>query len=133
MYSPGSATKLNAMEPIYVLSDAERDQLAAVLNSVGKSPYEDYEDFSRAVGDVVARGEVPAFFTDVCARIRDDRSSGARDAHVLRNCPLDEEIPLLDLDDPVADKHAKKKTFVGEAFLELFGQLVENFADGPCA
>lgn len=114
------------MEPVYVLSDPEREQLTAVLDSVAKNPYEDYEDFSRAVGDVIARGEVPAFFTDLCARIHADRASGARDAHVLRNCPLDAEIPLLDLDDPVADKHAKKKTFVGEAFLELFAQLVRT-------
>ncbi|WP_331729252.1 TauD/TfdA family dioxygenase (plasmid) [Streptomyces sp. NBC_01003] len=114
------------MEPIYVLSDPEREQLTAVLESVAKSPYENYEDFSQAVGDVIARGEVPAFFTDICARIHADRSSGASDAHALRNCPLDAEIPLLDLDDPVADKHAKKRTFVGEAFLELFAQLVKT-------
>ncbi|MEU6392961.1 TauD/TfdA family dioxygenase [Streptomyces sp. NPDC046939] len=114
------------MEPVYVFSDAERAQLSAVLGSVAKNPYEDYEDFSRAVGDVIARGEVPAFFTDLCGRIHADRSSGACDAHVVRNCPLDDEIPLLDLDDPVADKHARKKTFVGEAFLELFAQLVRT-------
>ncbi|MFI9778755.1 TauD/TfdA family dioxygenase [Streptomyces sp. NPDC051956] len=114
------------MEPIYVLSDPEREQLTAVLESVAKSPYENYEDFSQAVGDVIARGEVPSFFTDICARIHADRSSGASDAHALRNCPLDAEIPLLDLDDPVADKHAKKRTFVGEAFLELFAQLVKT-------
>ncbi|OON75412.1 TauD/TfdA family dioxygenase [Streptomyces tsukubensis] len=112
------------MKPCYVLSDAERDQLATVLRSVAKNPYEDHEVFSRAVGDLVARGEVPAFFVGVCARVREDRSTGASEAHVLRNCPLDPEIPVLDLDDPVADKHAKKKTFIGEAFLELFAQLV---------
>ncbi|MEU1374718.1 TauD/TfdA family dioxygenase [Streptomyces triculaminicus] len=112
------------MEPTYVLSDAERDELYGVLNTVDKSPYEDYSAFSRAVGDLVDRGEVPAFFTEVCGRIRNDRETGAAEAHVLRNCPLDAEIPVLNLDDPVADKHAKKKTFLGETFLELFAQLV---------
>ncbi|MFF6806851.1 TauD/TfdA family dioxygenase [Streptomyces sp. NPDC012616] len=114
------------MEPIHELSGPEREQLTAVLRSVAKNPYEDHEDFSRAVGDVIARGEVPAFFADVCARVHRDRATGASDAHVLRNCPLDDDIPLLDLDDPVADKHARKKTFVGEAFLELFAQLVKT-------
>ncbi|MFF7727247.1 TauD/TfdA family dioxygenase [Streptomyces sp. NPDC008001] len=112
------------MEPLYVLTDAERDELYAVLETIGKNPYEDYPAFSRAVAGVVDRGEVPAFFRDVCERIRHDRETGVSEAHALRNCPLDREIPVLDLDDPVADKHAKKKTFVGEAFLELFGQLV---------
>jgi hypothetical protein len=39
---------------------------------------------------------------------------------------MDEEIPLLDKEDPIADKHRKKKTFVGETFLALFGQLVRT-------
>ncbi|MFH9075234.1 TauD/TfdA family dioxygenase [Streptomyces alboflavus] len=112
------------MEPLYVLTDAERDELTAVLEGVAKHPYEDYAAFSRAVADVVDRGEVPAFFREVCERVRHDRETGAGEAHVLRNCPLDHEIPVLDLDDPVADKHAKKNTFVAETFLELFGQLV---------
>lgn len=112
------------MEPFYALTDAERDELRAVLETVGKNPYEDYPAFSRTVADVVDRGEVPVFFREVCARIRAERESGVSDAHVLRNCPLDTEIPVLDLDDPIADKHRKKKTFTGEVFLELFGQLV---------
>jgi hypothetical protein len=112
------------MEPSYVFSDAERGELFAVLQGIGKSPYEDYPTFSRAVTDVIDRGEVPAFFAQACERIRTDRHSGAGQAHVLRNVPLDAEIPVLDLDDPVADKHLKKKTYIGEALLELFNQLL---------
>ncbi|TDB95654.1 taurine catabolism dioxygenase TauD, partial [Micromonospora fluostatini] len=48
---------------------------------------------------------------------------GTSNAHVLRNCPIDEEIPVLTGADPVADKRAKKKTFVGEAFLALVAAL----------
>ncbi|WP_371493604.1 TauD/TfdA family dioxygenase [Kitasatospora sp. NBC_00374] len=112
------------MKPFYALSDHERDALYRVLESVGKNPFEDYPAFSRAVADVVDRGEVPAFFTQVCGRIRAEREAGVSDAHVLRNCPIDAHVPDLDPDDPIADKYAKKKTFVAEAFLELFAQLV---------
>ncbi|WP_354640891.1 TauD/TfdA family dioxygenase [Kitasatospora camelliae] len=111
------------MQPFYELSDAERDELAAVLGAVRENPYEDYPVFSRAVAAVVERGAVPEFFTKVTGEIRAERESGRSDAHVLRNCPMDPEVPELDHDDPLADKYAKKKTFVGETLLELFGQL----------
>ncbi|MFC1431092.1 TauD/TfdA family dioxygenase [Streptacidiphilus sp. N1-3] len=112
------------MDPVYVFTDAERDELFSVLASVAKSPYEDYPAFSAAVRDVVDRDEVPGFFQELCTTVRTQRESGESDAHVLRNCPIDEEIPLFDQEDPVADKYRKKTTFVGETFLELFGQLV---------
>ena len=43
----------------------------------------------------------------------------------LVNCPIDKAIPDLDPRDPVQDKYRQKKTFVGEAFLELVAQLFE--------
>lgn len=112
------------MRPIYTLSETEYDELYRVLDAVGKNPYEDYEAFSRAVGDLVRRGEVPQFFADVCVRIRTEREGNVSDAHVVRNCPIDAELPDLDEEDPVAAKHAGKKTFVGEALLELSAQLM---------
>jgi hypothetical protein len=69
-------------------------------------------------------GTVPPVLIEVTDRIRKDRETGVGYAHALRNCPLDEHIPLLDQDDPLEDKYAKKTTFVGESFLQLFGHLV---------
>ncbi|MFD3546480.1 taurine catabolism dioxygenase TauD [Streptomyces sp. NPDC058655] len=111
------------MQPFFELTDLQRDELAAALASVTKSPYEDYSAFSRSVADLVDRGDVPEFFTTAVAGIRAEREAGTSDAHVLRNCPIDPVVPVLDHDDPLADKYAKKKTFVGEALLELFAQL----------
>ncbi|WP_441250125.1 TauD/TfdA family dioxygenase [Kitasatospora sp. McL0602] len=111
------------MQPFYELSDTERDELGTVLARVEEKPYGDYPAFSRGVAALVERGEVPEFFTKVTGEIRAERESGVSDAHVLRNCPMDPEIPVLNHDDPLADKYAKKKTFVGEALLELFAQL----------
>jgi hypothetical protein len=114
------------MNPLYELSEAEHDTLYGILEKVDGNPYTDYPAFSRAVTDVVSSGVVPAFFTDVCARIRDDRRRGTSSAHVVRNCPIDKVVPELDSDRPLEDKYEKKKTFVGEAFLELLAQLVET-------
>ncbi|MDO0924684.1 TauD/TfdA family dioxygenase [Streptomyces sp. TG1A-8] len=112
------------MRPIHALDSSEHDELYDLLASVGKHPYEDYAAFSRAITDLIDQGRVPAFFTEVCVRVKDERRSGVSQAHVLRNVPIDAEVPVLDHDDPVSDKHRKKKTFVGEALLELFNQLV---------
>lgn len=111
------------MEPLYTLADAERDKLFGLLATVEGNPYDDYPAFSRAVAGLVEQDAVPDFFRTVCATIRHERESGTSDAHVLRNCPLDADLPDLDLDDPVADKLARKRTYVGEALLELFARL----------
>lgn len=114
------------MEPIHTLTDDEYGELSAILASVDKNPYEDYPAFSLAVRDLVDRREVPAFLTDVCGRIRQQRDEGVSDAHVLRNCPIDAVVPVLDHDDPLTDKYRTKLTFVSEAFLELVAQLLDT-------
>lgn len=111
------------MDPIHTFSDDERDRLSSVLATVTENPYKDYPPFSRSVGALADKGAVPAEFVDVCRTIQYERRSGAAEAHALRNCPMDEEIPVLDHDDPVGSKYAAKHTFVGEAFLELFSRL----------
>ena len=44
------------MEPIYVLTDEDHEELYEALDGIDKNPYEDYEAFSQAVGDVEERG-----------------------------------------------------------------------------
>src|SRR5919198_4834282 len=110
------------MQPFYEFTDAQRYGLHTLLESGPADPYLDYLAFARQIAEL-ARDDVPEFFRDVCSGIRAERESGVSDTHVLRNCPIDAVIPELDHDDPVADKRAKKKTFVGEAFLALFGRL----------
>ncbi|MGZ3144925.1 TauD/TfdA family dioxygenase [Lentzea chajnantorensis] len=114
------------MKPIHIFTDEQYEELYRALGDVDKNPYDDYEAFSQAVADLVDRGDVPAFFLEVCARIRADRESGTVDAHVLRNVPIDAELPDLGNEDPVSVKHAEKKTFIGETLLELFGKLMGN-------
>ncbi|MGQ0840052.1 TauD/TfdA family dioxygenase [Actinokineospora sp.] len=111
------------MEPLHVFTDAERDDLRATLQTVSRNPYHDRTAFAAAVAAVVDRGAVPAVLREVTAQIRADRAAGIA-AHALRNCPLDTDMPVLDQEDPLTDKYAKKTTFVAETFLELFGQLV---------
>ncbi|WP_035285744.1 TauD/TfdA family dioxygenase [Actinokineospora spheciospongiae] len=110
------------MLPVHVFTEAERNSLCAALGSVRADPYADRPAFAAGVAGLVERGEVPPVLLGVAERVRAERAAGVH-AHALRNCPLDPDIPLLDQDDPLTDKYARKKTFIGEAFLELFGQL----------
>ncbi|WP_399931103.1 TauD/TfdA family dioxygenase [Streptomyces kanamyceticus] len=112
------------MQPTYTLSNGERDALFTALGTVTENPYQDYPAFSKAVAALREGHLVPASFIAACETIRRERELGTSDAHALRNCPLDAEIPVLDHDDPLTDKYAKKQTFIGETLLELFAQLV---------
>ena len=108
----------------HAFTDAERDDLGALLRTVSAHPYRDPVAFSREVAGLAGREEVPSALIEVTDRIRKERETGTAFAHALRNCPLDEDIPPLDQRDPLADKYARKTTFVAESFLQLFGHLV---------
>jgi len=110
------------MKAILELTQSQKNDLLCILESVPGNPYEDHQSFVDSVALVAA----PQFLVDACGRIREDRESGASEAHVVRNCPIDLIVPELDLDNPVADKYAKKNTFVAEAFLALVARLTET-------
>lgn len=114
------------MNPLHVLTSSEHDALRTLLLSVDASPYRDYAAFSRQVSLLVACNDLPRFFKAVCEQIRDERTRGVGDIHLLRHCPIDQQLPRLDLDDPVIDKYARKKTFVGETLLALVARLTDT-------
>lgn len=111
------------MEPVHTFSDSERQQLHNALEVVSENPYEDYPGFRRSIVQLAESDAYPRSLQDACARIRDERASGVMRAHVLRNCPLDRNLPSLSPDDPLSEKYALKKTFVSEAFVALVAQV----------
>lgn len=114
------------MNPLHVMSEAERREIHQLLEAVGVNPYLDYPTFSHTVARVAKSGDIPGFFAEVCSRIRDERRSSVSSAHVLRNCPIDDPVPELSEEQPLEDKYARKRTFIAESFLELFAQFVET-------
>lgn len=114
------------MDVFFEFTDEELEELRALLDGVPKNPYDDYDAFHDSVRDLIDSGEVPERFAAACAAILAERRSGGSLAHLIRNCPRDEELPLFDQDDSVEDKYKKKLTFIGEAFLELFSQLTDT-------
>ncbi|RQS09990.1 taurine catabolism dioxygenase TauD [Burkholderia sp. Bp8998] len=114
------------MKSTFKFSDQEKGNLSAALQKIDTSPYQDYSGFQRGIGALIANGDVPVFFLNVCETIRMERSGKRRYAHLLRNVPLDDTIPVFDQNDPVQDKYEKKTSFVGESLLELFAQLTRS-------
>ncbi|WP_432721117.1 TauD/TfdA family dioxygenase [Jeongeupia wiesaeckerbachi] len=114
------------MQPLHTFTADEHDVLFALLKSIPGNPYEHHAHFVAEVDSLVRGNDVPGFFRALCDKIRTDREQAISDIHVLRNCPIDADLPELDLDDPVADKYAKKRTYIGEAFLALFARLTQT-------
>ena len=112
----------NYVKPVATLSEQDRAHLTTALGTVQVSPYKDYLAFREQVAAVAAEHGIPESFREACGLIQEQRAEGSIEAHVMRNCPVDDEIPALGHDDPSSDKRATKITFVAESFLELFAQ-----------
>jgi hypothetical protein len=111
------------VQPILTFTDRQQSHLVDLLELMTTNPYTNYQGFQTEITELVAGAGVPAFLVETCHRISEERRTGVAEAHVLRNCPVDREIPLLGNDDPAQDKQNLKKTFVAEAFLALFARL----------
>jgi hypothetical protein len=114
------------MKPLHTFADADREALYRILIEVRENPYTQYAAFTDAITEIERTADIPRSFLDAAEHIRKDRATEASSSHVLRNCPTDRELPELGHVNPQADKYARKKTFVGEAFLALFARLTET-------
>jgi len=105
----------------FLFSGDQREELKEVLN-IQPSPYSHYAEFLDAARKV-ARDRTPRFFSDICARLR-AQDIEDKPVFMLGNCPVDDVIPILGFEDPLAEKYRLKKTFVAEAFLAVFTELM---------
>ncbi|SFS59161.1 TauD/TfdA family dioxygenase [Marininema halotolerans] len=114
------------MKPFHIFSETENKELCLALSNLASiSPHVEYTRFKDRMIRNVQEGLIPEFFIALCERIRSEREEGNH-IHVLKNCPVDTDIPELNHDDPVSDKYRLKKTFLGEAFLGTFSYLLGN-------
>lgn len=112
------------MQPFFTFSEAERETILATLKLVRGDPYQDFSAFSAAVSGLIENNEIPSFFRTLCAKIRMERENGISDAHVLLNCPSYVEVSHLELGALGTNARVNKNTFINEAFLALFSQLI---------
>jgi hypothetical protein len=114
------------MQPTYVFSTEQRNEIANFISRIDGHPYEDYPSYSASVAALVESEELPGYLREIADGVRGEWERGGSSVHVLRNCPIDASLPDLDHADPVADKRAKKKTFVAEGFLAIYAKLLRT-------
>lgn len=120
---------MKTLEFNYTFKNSQRDELYQALESVKIDPYIDVELFKMAIGDLIASNNVPTWFEDICAEWREmDKMENPE--FLLKNVPVDENIPVLDFRNPVLAKYRLKKTSITESFLELFAQLCHQESIG---
>ncbi|EDM67222.1 hypothetical protein PE36_22580 [Moritella sp. PE36] len=111
------------MKPFYTFLDTEKQNLTAVLMLNPHNPYTDYPDFKDYIATLALRISSETVLRAACDAIVFDRIEHGNHVHILGNCPIDETLPQLDLDNPVEHKYKAKKTFIGEGFMELMSHL----------
>lgn len=107
----------------FVFGDEDRDRLGAELLAIEPNPYREYESHREAIAELIAAGDVPAALLDFAAQVRGwDRTQ--RPFVLIKNCPIDTDVPAFDFVRPVESKHELKRTFVAEGFLALYALLL---------
>jgi L-asparagine oxygenase len=120
---PAHARATETIAPEIALTDSERDTLFDALLSVDANPYRHYQGFSAQIALLAGSGTVPGTLRDY-ADLRRASSPADHPVGYLANAPIDRDVPIFDYEEPVLSKYALKSTFVAEAFLVLWAELV---------
>lgn len=106
----------------YVFTEQETAALRDALMDVGASPYLHSDVYLDEISGLRGDHRVPTRFVDFCetSMLRDFAS---RPFVVIGGAPIDTDLPVFTTEDPVAEKRARKKTFVAEGFLALYANL----------
>ncbi len=110
----------------YTFTQDEKKQLEQLLTLNKNHPYNDYPAFKKYISTLIVNGVVPESLIYTCNTIITDRSEKGNHVHILGNCPIEHELPELDLDNPTEHKYLTKNTFISEGFMELISQLLHT-------
>ncbi len=110
------------MRPDFVFRDDERDALYETFLNAFVSPYEDYPAFRGWIRELALVGDVTSRYADFCREVA-ERDFAESPLVLVRNCPIDRDLPVFDPADPVRSKYERKRTFATESFLALHAAL----------
>lgn len=112
--------------PDFTFTESEQFNMENVLLTINKSPYIDYLNFQLNTLDKLEKNkstfEKLIYF---CKKIK-NTSREEKPFWYIKNSPIDRNIPIFDNIEPVKSKYKLKKTYISEAFLEIFSQLTDN-------
>ncbi len=110
----------------FTIDSEDKKVLNKLFSEIRFNPYKDYINFKKSINDMIQIKKIPNNILKISNEIKYNRDNDIEKSFLIRNCPIDIDIPIFDHSDPVNDKYIKKKTFISESFLELFSQLVDN-------
>ena len=110
----------------FTIAPEDKENLNRLFCGIEYNPYKDYINFKKSISDIIVSAEIPKNIMNFFNEVKYNRKNDLEKAFLIKNCPIDRDIPIFDHSDPVNDKYLKKKTFISEAFLELFSQLTDN-------
>lgn len=110
---------MNQIPVDYRFTNTEREEIYKILSEIRTNPYKDYDGFSIEVDKLLKKYNISPALKKICEYKRSINSFD--DPYVLlKNCPIDKDLPFLDFEEPVLDKRNRKKTYVSEAFLLIY-------------
>lgn len=112
------------LAPHATLSDACQRAIYDALAQVTAHPFTDFAAFEAQLREL-AELPLPAELEDIIAMAK-HRDIRRKPYFYIANCPVDRELPILDWENPRADKLKKKQTFIAEGFLVLYSILLET-------
>jgi len=108
----------------YHFSNQETSKLQKVLN-IKINPYQKQSAFFSAIKTLANTVNSLSFFKDLCQQIS-CANLYETPAFILKNCPIDAELPVFDIENPVDSKYQLKNTFISEAFLALYSEYTNS-------
>ena len=121
--SPGTKASTEIITPEITLNDDERDTLFDALLSIDANPYRHYLGFCQQVARLAGSQDIPEQLREY-ADLRRAVSPADHPVGYLANAPYDRDVPIFDYEEPVLSKYVLKTTFIAEAFLVLWAELV---------
>lgn len=113
---------MEKLEFNYELSDHQREELYEVLINVSEDPYIDVELFKLEIFNLIKYQKIPHWFLEICGEWTNTNKFD-HPMFLLKNVPIDKDLPVLNFRNPILAKYRLKKTNISECFLELFSQL----------
>lgn len=115
---------LRELDVNYRISNTDRDILFSLFSSL-PNPYTEYEYFYLKIKEITDGDNFPSELKSILVDFN-KRDFYNSPFYFIENCPIDEDVPLLDNDDPVFSKYERKKTFISEGFLACFSYLTKT-------
>ena len=115
----------NHYQADFIFSDENKALLTSILLTVKANPFSEYPAFLAAIQKIAQSDVLPQSVLDIIETNK-TRSFTNQPYVYLKNCPVDEDLPILDWENPRASKLQLKKTFVAEGFLILYSVLMET-------